>query len=47
MKNDEITDEDFNDIEQETENFENMKSNILNEYKVRTEVLDLIKQLKE
>jgi len=32
MNDSEITDEEFNDIEQEIENYENMKSNTLNEY---------------
>jgi len=46
MNDGEITDKEFNDIEQEIENYGNMKSNILNEYKVRTEVLDLTKTVK-
>jgi len=33
MKDGKITDEKFNDTEQEIKNYENMKSNILNEYK--------------
>jgi hypothetical protein len=34
MKDGEITDEEFNDIEQEIKNYENMKSNFLSEYEV-------------
>jgi len=33
IKDDKITDEEFNEIEQEIKNYESMKSNILNEYK--------------
>ena len=51
IKDGEITDEEFDNIEQEIKNYENMKSAILNEYKVnkdlidkfRTDVLDSIK----
>ena len=34
IKHGEITDEEFDNIEQEIKNYENMKSAILNEYKV-------------
>ena len=55
IKDGEITDEEFDNIEQEIKNYENMKSAILNEYKVnkdlidkvRTEVLDSIKTVKK
>jgi len=55
IKDGEITDEEFDNIEQEIKNYENMKSVILNEYKVnkdlidkfRTEVLDSIKAVKK
>ena len=55
IKDGEITDEEFDDIEQEIKNYENMKSVILNEYKVnkdlidkfRTDVLDSIKEVKK
>jgi hypothetical protein len=55
IKDGEITDEEFNDIEQEIKNYENMKSNILNEYKVNNDLIDkvrteggiILKQLKK
>ena len=55
IKDGEITDEEFNDIEHEIRNYGNMKSDILNEYKVnndlidkvRTEVWDSIKTVKK
>jgi len=55
IKDGEITDEEFDNIEQEINNYENTWSVILNEYKgnndlidkVRTEVLDSIKTVKK
>jgi len=55
IKDGEITDEEFDNIEQEIKIYENMKSVILNEYKVnkdlidkfRTDVLDSIKEVKK
>ena len=55
IKDGEITDEEFENIEQEINNYENTWSVILNEYKgnndlidkVRTEVLDSIKTVKK
>jgi len=52
MNDSKVTDEELNDIEQEIKNYENMKSDILNEYevninKVRTEVLHSIKAVKK
>ena len=45
IQDDKITDEEFNDIEQEIKNFENMKSNILSKYNSgRTEVWDSLKR---
>jgi len=44
MNDDEITDE-FNDTEQEMENYENMKSNILNEYEVKTDLIKIVKRI--
>jgi len=45
MNDDEIIDELFNDIEQEMENYENMKSNIWNEYKVKTDLIKIVKRI--
>ena len=55
IKDGEITDEEFDNIEQEIKNYEHMKSVILNEYyvnkdlidKFRTDVLDSIKAVKK
>jgi hypothetical protein len=48
IKDGEITDEEFNDIEQEIKNYESKKSIFFNDFtdKVRTEVLDSIKAVK-
>jgi len=45
MNDDEIIDELINDIEQEMENYENMKSNIWNEYKVKTDLIKIVKRI--
>ena len=55
IKDGEITDEEFDNIEQKIKNYENMKSVILNEYKgnkdlierFRTDLLDSIKEVKK
>jgi len=43
MDDGEITDEVFNNIEQEIENYESMNSNILNEYKFKTDLIKVFK----
>jgi len=43
IKDGEIRDEEFNDIEQEIRNYENMKSNILNEYGVNNDLIDEVR----
>ena len=45
MNDDEIIDELINDIEQEMENYENMKSNIWNQYKVKTDLIKIVKRI--
>ena len=40
IKDGEITDEEFDNIEQKIKNYENMKSVILNEYKVNKNLID-------
>ena len=45
MNDDEITDEEFNGIVQDIEIYENMTSNILNEYKVKTDLIKIVKRI--